>query len=133
MKVSASVKSSYHAQETIVTTGDNVKSISIPPKADGKGSSVNGGELLTLALATCYSNDIYREAAKKNIEIKNINVTCSAEFSGEGLPGENFLYWVDIEADESEDTVCELLRHTDTVAEIHNTLRKGVEVKMVNK
>jgi hypothetical protein len=34
---------------------------------DGGGSSANGGELLCLALATCYCNDVYREAKKRGI------------------------------------------------------------------
>ena len=54
-------------------------SIEIPPKQTGRGSSVNGGELLMAALATCYCNDIYREAAKKKIDIESVEVEAEGE------------------------------------------------------
>jgi organic hydroperoxide reductase OsmC/OhrA len=40
---------------------------------------VNGGELLTAALETCYCNDIYREAAKKKIDIESVEVEAECE------------------------------------------------------
>jgi len=43
-----------------VQTDNDFKPITIEPKATGYGSSINGGELLLLALATCFCNDIYR-------------------------------------------------------------------------
>jgi organic hydroperoxide reductase OsmC/OhrA len=64
MKISAKVQNSEGQHHVILRTNDNVHSLTIPPKPAGFGSSANGGELLFLALATCYCNDIYREAAK---------------------------------------------------------------------
>lgn len=58
MKVAASVKSVKDAYSAVVITNDNHTTLEIRPKETGKGSSVNGGELLFLSLATCYCNDI---------------------------------------------------------------------------
>jgi len=69
MKISATVNSSKDNHQVVLTTNDLSHRIEIPPKTTGNGSSANGGELLFLALATCYCNDIYREAARLNIEI----------------------------------------------------------------
>jgi uncharacterized OsmC-like protein len=33
---------------------------------------------LFLALASCYCNDIYREAAKRNIKVERVEVNCGA-------------------------------------------------------
>ena len=55
MKISAYINNSYGEHHVALTTDDNVHSIQIPPKAGGFGSSTNGGELLFLALATCYA------------------------------------------------------------------------------
>jgi organic hydroperoxide reductase OsmC/OhrA len=63
MKISARLENSEAQHYVRVTTNDSSHSITIPPKPSGFGSSANGGELLFLALATCYCNDIYREAA----------------------------------------------------------------------
>lgn len=130
MKMSASVKSARDRHETMVETNGATKTLSIAPKANGFGSSINGGELLLLSLATCFCNDIYREAAKKNISINSVEVICTGEFGGEGEPGFNFTYKANVKANVSPEEIAELLKHTDQVAEIHNTLRKGLDIRL---
>ena len=109
-------------------TEGSEKSLAIPPKVDGSGSSVNGGELLFLALATCYCNDIYREARKRGIEIERVKVEVTGEFGGEGEGARNIGYHASVDARAPEREVLELMRYTDTVAEIQNTLRQGSDV-----
>jgi organic hydroperoxide reductase OsmC/OhrA len=113
-----------------LTTNDNSHSISIPPKATGFGSSANGGELLFLALATCYCNDIYREAAKRNIQVEEVEVEVSGDFGAEGEPAKNVTYKAKVHAKGTEEEIRALMQHTDTVAEIQNTLRAGTDVKL---
>jgi uncharacterized OsmC-like protein len=48
-------------------------------KAKGFGSSVKG-ELLLLAIATCYRNDVYREASKRGVAVSGGEVNVSGEF-----------------------------------------------------
>ena len=84
MKISASIKSSFQLHEVNVETENNKKSVSITPKTEGYGSSINGGELLFLSLATCFCNDLYREAAKRNMKIDAAEIMVSGEFGGEG-------------------------------------------------
>ena len=74
MRISARVQNSQGQHQVSLATNDTVHSLSIPPKPTGFGSSANGGELLFLALATCYCNDIYREAAKRGIEVVGVEV-----------------------------------------------------------
>jgi uncharacterized OsmC-like protein len=57
--------------------------------------------LLFLALATCFCNDIYREAAKR-LKVQSVEVIVSGEFGGEGEPGSNIEYKAKIESDGSE-------------------------------
>ncbi len=96
------------------------------------GSAANGGELLALALATCFCNDIYREAAKLNMPVTNVEVTCNATFGAEGEAGGNFTYHVNISSTAPAEEINALIEHTDKVAEIHNTLRQGASVTLVN-
>jgi organic hydroperoxide reductase OsmC/OhrA len=74
MKISAQVKNSEGVHQVTLKTGESSHSIHISPKPSGFGSSANGGELLFLALATCYCNDIYREAGKRNIKVEKVEV-----------------------------------------------------------
>jgi uncharacterized OsmC-like protein len=79
MILSATIKNSSVQNEITVSTNSNRKEITIPGKPEG-GSSVNGGELLFLSLATCFCNDIYREAAKRKMTILSVEVSVSGEF-----------------------------------------------------
>jgi organic hydroperoxide reductase OsmC/OhrA len=131
MKITASVKSAYQKHDVQVETEGNGKSISITPKREGFGSSVNGGELLFLALATCFCNDLYREASKRKVTIDSVDVTVSGEFGWEGEPARNIAYEVDVKSqDLSGGEIADLISYVDKVAEIHNTLRRGITVQL---
>lgn len=130
MKVSASVKNELNKNEIVVSTNGQSKSINIPSKISGYGSSVNGGELLLLSLAVCYCNDIYREAAKRSIVITEIEVEVSGNFGAEGNPGTDFEYRPVIKSTATREELQKLIEDTDRVAEIHKTLRQGVNIKL---
>ncbi len=83
-----------------------------------------------LSLATCFCNDVYREAARRQIKIESIEVNVSGDFGGEGEPASNITYQVDIRSAHPKSEIADLINHVDKVAEIHNTLRKGVSVSL---
>jgi organic hydroperoxide reductase OsmC/OhrA len=135
MRISAKVQNSEGQHHVTLCTNDNVHSLAIPPKPAGFGSSANGGELLFLALATCYCNDIYREAAKRGLRVEHVEVEVEGEFGAEGEPARNVSYRAKVTAQASEAQIRELMSQTDRVAEIQNTLRletpvilSGIEV-----
>ena len=128
MKISARVTNRQGEHAVALRTGDHEHALAIAPKADGKGSSVNGGELLFLALATCYCNDIYREAKKRGIEVRGVEVEVEGTFGAEGEGAREIRYRASVDADTPREDVLALMRHTDAVAEIHNTLRAGTPV-----
>ena len=130
MKISARVDNSKDQHHVTLTTDNNSHSIVIPSKSTGFGSSANGGELLFLALATCYCNDIYREAAKRNIQVERIEVEVEGDFGAAGEPAQNVTYKAKVHAKGTEEKIRALMEHTDTVAEIQNTLRLGADVKL---
>jgi uncharacterized OsmC-like protein len=131
MLISASIKNSYQKNEVTVTTDSNKKEINVPGKPAGQGSSVNGGEWLFLALATCFCNDTYREAGRRKIDITSVEVTVSGEFAQEGEPASNITYEVKVQSPHtSPEEITELIHYVDRIAEIHNTLRKGVSVSL---
>jgi organic hydroperoxide reductase OsmC/OhrA len=69
MRISARIENKGGEHHVTVSTSDRAQHLNIPPKANAPGSSVNGSELLFLALATCYCHDVYREAAKRGIQV----------------------------------------------------------------
>jgi organic hydroperoxide reductase OsmC/OhrA len=130
MKITANIQNSQGQHDVTLTTNDKSHSIVIPSKSSGPGSSVNGGELLFLALATCYCNDLYREAAKRNIKVEKVEVEVSGDFGEEGTGAQNVTYCAKVYAKGTDEEIRELMRHTDSVAEIQNTLRAGTDVKL---
>ncbi len=113
-----------------VSMGRHAAAIDIAPKPIGLGSSVSGGEMLAAALATCYCNDVYREAGKMGIEVLSVEVECKAEFPAEGAAAASVSYSARIRAKASEAQIRELAARTDGVAEIHNSLREPVKVRL---
>jgi organic hydroperoxide reductase OsmC/OhrA len=131
MQIFAKVINSSSGHEVTVHTGSTAQSLCIPTKPAGTGSSVNGGEFLMLALATCYCNDLYREAERLQIPIQGVTVEAYAEFPGLGLAAKNIRYRAVVESPATPDAVANLLRQTDAVAEVHNTVRAGIPVELV--
>jgi uncharacterized OsmC-like protein len=130
MKIAARVQSEPGRHDVELSTDGRAQRITVPPKDSGAGSKANGGELLFLALATCYCNDIYREAAKRGVTVRSLEVEVSGEFGGIGEPAGNVHYRAKVAADAPPEAIRDLMLHTDRVAEIQNTLRQGVPVTL---
>ncbi len=130
MQISASILNTGSQNEVKVRTINATKQLLIPPKPEGNGSSINGGELLFLALATCFCNDIYREASKRQMQIRAVEVFVSGEFGEEGKPGFNIEYEAKVDCDATEEEINDLILYVDRVAEVHNTLRIGTPVTL---
>ena len=128
MKFSAHLKNDSLDHQILLKVGDKEQSIPIAPKDTG-GSSVTGGELLFLALATCYCNDIYREAAKQDIEVESVMVEVEGDFEAPGKPASNVVYRARVKANASEEKIQELMLYVDSIAEIQNSLRIGTPIK----
>ena len=88
--------------------------------------------MLFLALAACYCNDIYRAAARRGVQAERGEVEVSGDFEREDGPASNVSYRTRVKADASPEAILELMRHTDTVAEIQNTLRTFTPVALID-
>jgi uncharacterized OsmC-like protein len=114
------------------SSGPRTVTVDRAKEAGGLGLGFNGGELMLLAIGGCYSNDVFREADKRGIAVKNVRVTVSAEWGGDPVRAQNVAFAVEVEADAAEAEICDLIRHTDLLAEIPNSLRLGTEVKLAS-
>lgn len=131
MEISALIRNSANEHEVQVSTSSTIQRLSISAKSTGSGSSVNGGEFLMAAVATCYCNDLYREAARLDIPISGCEVVASAQFNGIGLGAESVTYSARVESSAPPEQIELLLAETDRLAEVHNTLRAGCVVQRV--
>jgi organic hydroperoxide reductase OsmC/OhrA len=130
MKIAAHVSNTSSGHTVEVETEGCKQSIAIAPKSAGRGSSINGGELLFAALATCFCNDLYREAAKRGIAVQDVNVEVTGTFGNPGEPARDIAYHVQVRADAPQAEIDDLIRTTDAVTEIQNTVRAGCAVRL---
>lgn len=129
MQIEASVRSFAAGHEVQVSTDGRRSAVAIDGRPGG-GSALNGGELLCAALATCYCNDVYREAARRGIAVRAVTVDVAAEFGARGEPARWITYTARVESDAPAAEIEALLRETDAVAEVQNTLRAGIAVEL---
>ena len=113
-----------------VATGEREHRLHIQQKPDGRGLETNGGELLCLALATCFCNDVYREAAHRSIVVERVEVQVNATFAEPGEPATSLSYHARVSAQAPEGEIRALVEHTDRVSEVQNTLRRGFSVAL---
>ncbi|MGC2198457.1 MAG: OsmC family protein [Terriglobales bacterium] len=130
MKIAARVSNTSSGHSVEVETEGRTQSIPIAPKSVGRGSSINGGELLFAALATCFCNDLYREAAKRGIAVQDVKVEVTGTFGNPGEPARDITYRVEVRADALQAEIDDLIRTTDAVTEIQNTVRAGCAVRL---
>ncbi len=130
MRIAARLSNSASDHRLEVETEGRQQSIPIALKSVGRGSAINGGELLFAALATCFCNDLYREAAKRGIGVHGVDIEVTGTFGNAGEPAQDISYRVEVQADASRSVIADLIRATDAVTEIQNTVRRGCPVRL---
>jgi len=128
MNIIAKLISTDNGRRVSLRRDGETQDLSIPFGSPGSATGASGGEYLLLALATCYSNDLYREADKRGITVEQLEVEVEIQFGVEGEPARNVVYRVRLMADAPEQQLREMVNFIDRVAEIHNTLRLGIPV-----
>jgi organic hydroperoxide reductase OsmC/OhrA len=131
MRITARLSNTASEHRVEVETDGRKQTIAINPKSLRRGSSINGGELLFAALATCFCNDVHREASKRSIVVEDVAVEVMGTFGKPGEPARDITYRVQARADAPQAALDELVRATDAVTEIQNTLRAGCAVRLV--
>ena len=130
MKYSASMHNAEGKLDVVMKVGDRVNTLEISPKPKGFGSSISGGEVLFLAIATCYTNDIYREARRQGIVVDAVEVDIDGDFMGAGMSAENVTCRIKVTAQTGESEIRKLVEHTDLIAEIPMSLRRGISITL---
>jgi uncharacterized OsmC-like protein len=128
--MSVHVRSAHEGSFSVGWSGTHSLVIDRSPDDGGQGMGFNGGQLLLLALGACYANDVYREAGKRDVEVLGVRVVIECDWAGEPMRAQNVRFSTRVEAAADEDEILELIHHVDDIAEIHNTLRHGVDVEL---
>jgi putative redox protein len=101
-----------------------------PAEAGGGGRGFNGGQLLYLAIAGCISNDLFREALGRGINLDQVVVRVDGDFVGDPAVSAEVSYEVELNGDADDEAFRDLIDHVDRIAEIPNSLRSGTPVRL---
>jgi putative redox protein len=99
-----------------------------PTAAGGGGLGFNGGQLLYLSIAACWSNDLYREATTMGIELDAVEVTVDGDFPARGSGSTPIIVDVVVRSAAPEARVRELIAEVERVAEIPRAIREGPSI-----
>jgi organic hydroperoxide reductase OsmC/OhrA len=129
-QTSIHIRTMHDASTAVGWAGHRTLTIDRDMQAGGMGLGFNGGELLLLAIGGCYCNDLFREALKRSIVIKRVQVDVQADWGGEPVRAQNVTLSPRVEANADETEILDLILATDRVAEIPNSLRLGTPVHL---
>jgi organic hydroperoxide reductase OsmC/OhrA len=101
-----------------------------PVAAGGGGLGFNGGQLLYLSIAACWSNDLYREAATMGIELDAVEITVDGDFPARGSGSTPITVDVAVRSAAPEERIRELIAEVERVAEIPRAIREGPPIEV---
>lgn len=101
-----------------------------PASGGGRGLGFNGGQLLYAAIAGCFSNDLYREAATMGVTLRRVAITVDGDFPKRGEPSLPISVDVELDGDAPEAVLGELVQLVDRIAEIPNSIRGTTPVTL---
>jgi putative redox protein len=101
-----------------------------PGAPGGGGLGFNGGQLLYLAIAACWSNDLFREAATMGIDVDGVEVTVDGDFPARGSGSTPITVDVLVRSSAPEERVRELIAEVERVAEIPRAIRDATPIEV---
>jgi putative redox protein len=110
--------------------GPHTLVVDSPAAAGGGGRGFSGGELLHLAVAGCVSNDLFREAARRGIELTRVVITADGGYGGQPATSTGITYSVEVDGRAAAADLRSLVSYVDEIAEIPNSLRQGTPVRL---
>jgi putative redox protein len=96
-----------------------------PAAAGGGGLGFNGGQLLYLSIAACWSNDLYREAATMGIELDGVEVSVDGDFPARGEGSTPITVELTVRSPAPEERLRALVAEVERVAEIPRAIRES--------
>ena len=99
-----------------------------PTASGGGGLGFNGGQLLYLSIAACWSNDLYREAATMGIELDSVEITVDGDFPARGSGSTPISVEVVVRSSAPEARVRDLIAEVERVAEIPRAIRDATAI-----
>jgi organic hydroperoxide reductase OsmC/OhrA len=112
----------------IGSAGPFTLTVDRPAAAGGGGLGFNGGQLLYLAIAACWSNDLYREATTMGIELDGVEIVVDGDFPARGAGATPISVELTVRSPAPEAEIEALIAEVECVAEIPMAIRESPEI-----
>lgn len=106
---------------------------------DGEGLSVVldgrpevSEQLLGVAVAGCYANTLFAEAAARGVWLRSLDVEAAIEWVDRPPRTQSVTVHIRIASEADEPTVMELVEHADRVSRVANSIRLGVPLRVAD-
>jgi organic hydroperoxide reductase OsmC/OhrA len=119
-----------HGPTALGQAGPFTLTVDRPTAAGGGGLGFNGGQLLYMAIAACWSNDLYREAATMGIDLDGVEITVDGDFPARGSGSTPITVDVVVRSAAPEPRVRELIAEVERVAEIPRAIREATAIEV---
>ena len=101
-----------------------------PSTTGGGGLGFNGGQLLYLSIAACWSNDLYREAATIGVDLDGVEITVDGDFPARGSGSTPISVDVVVRSSAPEERVRALIAEVERIAEIPRAIRDATPIEV---
>ncbi len=126
----AQIRTISGMQSAVGWAGNQTITIGRPEGVGGDGLGYKGGQVLVLAVGTCFYNNLYYAADERGIKIRNVEIEVTSEWTKEPKVSSGISVSVKVEAEADLAEIQELINYVDRVSTVSNSLRQGTTVSI---
>ena len=127
-KTKATIRTISGMQSAVGISGSQTITVGRPVENGGDGLGYNGGQVLVLAVGTCFYNDLYDAADERGIKIRSIELEIRSGWAGDPVISSGIEISAKVEAEATTAEIEEMVHHVSTISTISNTVRQGTAV-----
>ena len=125
-----SISTVHNTTMAVGVAGVRTITIDLPQDEGGQGLGFSGGELLLLAIGSCYCNDLHRAAARSGISLDSIDLTVSAKWSDKPLQLTDAHVSIRTKTAKCAVDLHQLIKQVDVATSVANSLRSGARITL---
>jgi putative redox protein len=126
----ATIRTISGMQSAVGWVGKQTITIGRPEGVGGDGLGYSGGQVLVLAVGTCFYNNLYYAADERGINIRSVELEVSSGWTEEPKVSSGIVINAKVEADASPADIEELIHQANHVSTVSNSVRQGTTVSM---
>ena len=126
----AKIRTISGMQSAVGWSGNQTITIGRSKDVGGDGIGYSGGQVLVLAVGTCFYNNLFYAADQRNIKIRNVELEVVSRWTEEPMVSSGIQINAKVEAEANSDEIQELILYASQASTVSNSVREGITVSM---